>query len=76
VPDLTHKCERGTVRQLTGAPGAHPAKACGHSRHVGTCPACQRANAKRVAEQLTSATLARHAWLASRTVVKHSMRAA
>jgi hypothetical protein len=76
VLDLTHRYERSTVRQLTDAPGAHPAKACGHVGHVGTCPACQRTNAKRMAEQLTAATLARQAWLASRSVVEQSMRAA
>jgi hypothetical protein len=72
----THRFERGIVRQLTDAPSAHPAKACRHARHVGTCPACQRANAKRMAEQLTAATLARQAWLASRAVVQQSLRAA
>ena len=76
VLDLTHRHERSTVRQLTDAPSTHPAKACGHARHVGTCPACQRADAKRMAEQLTAATLARQAWLASHPVVQQSMRAA
>jgi hypothetical protein len=43
---------------------------------VGTCPVCQRADAKRKAEQLTAATLARQAWLASGGVVQQNMRAA
>src|ERR1700686_3797966 len=76
VLDLTHRYERSTVRQLTDAPTAHPAKACGHARHVGTCPACQRADAKRMAQQLTAAALARQAGLGSRHVVQQSMRAA
>ena len=76
VLDPTQRHERSAVRQLTDAPSAHPAKPCGHTRHVGTCPACQRADAKRMAEQLTAATLARQAWLASGVVVGQNMRAA
>jgi hypothetical protein len=76
VLDLTHRYERSTLRRLTDAPSAHPFKVCGHARHVGTCPACQRADAKRMAEQLTAATLARQAWLASGPIVEQSMRAA
>lgn len=72
---LTHTHAQ-SVRQLTDEPSAHPPKACGHRRHVGTCPACQRADAKRMAEQLTAATLARQAWLASGGVVQQSVRAA
>ena len=38
VLDPTHRHERSTVRELTDAPSAHSAKACGRARHVGTCP--------------------------------------
>jgi hypothetical protein len=34
-----------TVSQLGAAPTAHPPplpRTCGHSRHVATCPVCQR----------------------------------
>ena len=66
MPDLTHRYERSTVRQMADAPSAHPVKTCGHAQPVGTCPSCQRAGAKRMADQLIAATLARQAWLASR----------
>jgi len=76
VLHLTHRYERSTVRQLTDAPGAHPATACGHVRYVEPCPACEGTDARRMAEQLMSTTLARQAWRASRPVVEESMRAA
>lgn len=35
--------------------GALEAKPCGHDRHVGTCPACQRAQLARWSFQLAAA---------------------
>jgi len=34
---------------------------CGHARHVGTCPSCQRAQLARWNAQLVSVTVARQA---------------
>ena len=34
----------------------HVAKPCGHTRHVGTCSACQRAQLAKWQEQLAVAT--------------------
>ncbi len=36
----------------------HVAKPCGHTRHVGTCSACQRAQLSRWQDQLALATAA------------------
>jgi hypothetical protein len=37
-----------TVTSLGSGPTAHPQHAhCGHTRHVGACPACQRAAQRR-----------------------------
>jgi hypothetical protein len=42
---------------------AHPQRAqCAHSRHVGTCPACQRAAQRRSELQLAAALAARKTW--------------
>jgi hypothetical protein len=44
-------------------PTARPQRAdCGHTRHVGTCPACQRAAQRRSEAQLAAATAARETW--------------
>jgi hypothetical protein len=52
-----------TVTALGSQPTAHPQdRECGHDRHVGTCPACQRAAARRTHAQLTAAMIARDAW--------------
>ena len=52
-----------TVTALGSQPTAHPQdKECGHGRHVGTCPACQRAAARRTQGQLAAAVIARQAW--------------
>jgi hypothetical protein len=59
-----HRFARATVRPLSGFPTAHTVKECGHARHLGTCPACQRAALRRAALQLAEATLARHTWQA------------
>ena len=37
-------------------------KLCGHDRHVGTCPACQRAARMRSQTQLAAAVAAREMW--------------
>jgi hypothetical protein len=39
----------------THAHSAHARKACGHARHVGTCPVCQRQQLARWRIQLTQA---------------------
>jgi hypothetical protein len=48
-----------TVRTLGDAPSAHApnVKACGHVRHVGTCPCCQRAQLARWHAQATVPSL-------------------
>ena len=52
-----------TVTALGSQPTAHPQdKECGHARHVGTCPACQRAATRRTQSQLAAAVLARQEW--------------
>jgi hypothetical protein len=51
------------VRPLGDEPTAHPLRAsCGHARHVGTCPVCQRVARVRAQAQLTAALAAREAW--------------
>ena len=37
---------------------------CGHTAHVGTCPACQRVQRQRQAAQLAAAQAARAQWQA------------
>ena len=37
---------------------------CGHTAHVGTCPACQRAQRQRQAAHLAAAQAARTRWQA------------
>jgi hypothetical protein len=52
-----------TVTPLGGEPTAHPQHAhCGHTRHVGTCPSCQRAAQRRSEAQLAAAVTARETW--------------
>ena len=52
-----------TVTPHGGEPAAHPQPAhCGHARHVGTCPACQRAAQRRSKTQLAAAVAARETW--------------
>jgi hypothetical protein len=52
-----------TVTALGSQPTAHPqSRECGHDRHVGTCPACQRAANRRAHAQLAAAMIAREAW--------------
>jgi hypothetical protein len=52
-----------TVTALGSQPTAHPEdRECGHDRHVGTCPACQRAATRRTQAQLAAAMIARKAW--------------
>jgi hypothetical protein len=58
---IAHRYTRPTVRPLSTLPSAHGAKRCGHARHVGTCPACQRAVLEHAARQLAEATIARQA---------------
>jgi hypothetical protein len=43
------------VVRNTHTHSAHPAKRCGHVRHVGTCPDCQRAQLSRWSTQLAQA---------------------
>jgi hypothetical protein len=44
-------------------PTAQPRHArCGHTRHVGTCPACQRAARRRSEAQLAAAVAERETW--------------
>jgi hypothetical protein len=51
------------VTQLGSDPTARSQPAhCGHTRHVGSCPACQRAAQRRSEAQLAAATAAREAW--------------
>lgn len=38
------------------APVSAAERSCGHSRHVGTCPPCQRAQLTRWTEQLRAVT--------------------
>jgi hypothetical protein len=40
------------VVRNTHTHSAHPAKPCGHTRHVGTCAECQRAQLSRWSVQL------------------------
>jgi hypothetical protein len=52
-----------TVTPLGSDPTAHPQRAhCGHTRHVGTCPVCQRAAQRRSEAQLAAAIAARETW--------------
>jgi hypothetical protein len=52
-----------TVTPLDSEPTAHRLHAhCGHTRHVGTCPACQRAAQRRSEIQLAAAVAARETW--------------
>jgi hypothetical protein len=39
---------------------------CGHTAHVGTCPACQRAQRQRQAAHLAAAKAARAQWQAAK----------
>jgi hypothetical protein len=51
------------VTSLGDEPTAHPSHGgCGHARHVGTCPVCQRAARVRSQTQLAAAVAAREAW--------------
>jgi hypothetical protein len=43
-------------RRPSGAPGFGAHRPCGHHRHVGTCPACQRAQLARWSSQLVAAS--------------------
>jgi hypothetical protein len=48
-----------TVRRIGTVPTArerHAQESCGHARHVGACPACQRAQLTRWRQQLAHAT--------------------
>jgi hypothetical protein len=52
-----------TVTPLGSEPTAHPPQAhCGHIRHVGTCPTCQRVAQRRSEMQLAAALAARETW--------------
>jgi len=52
-----------TITQLGTEPTAHPQwRQCGHDRHVGPCPACQRAARVRSQAQLAAAVAARESW--------------
>ena len=54
---------RPTVSPSGGERMAHPVtKLCGHVRHVGTCPVCQRAARMRSQMQLAAAVAAREMW--------------
>ena len=58
-----------TVTPLGSESTAHPERAqCDHTRHMGTCPACQRAAKKRSEAQLVAAMAARATW------AKHGLR--
>jgi hypothetical protein len=50
------------VTPLHDEPTAHPSRACGHVRHVGACPVCQRIARRRSQAQLAAAAAARDAW--------------
>ena len=51
------------VTPLGSAPSARPQhEHCGHTRHVGTCPVCQRAAQRRSEAQLAAAVAAREMW--------------
>ena len=44
-------------------PAANPLHThCGHTRHVGTCPTCQRVAQRRSQMQLAAAVAARETW--------------
>ena len=44
-------------------PAANPLHThCGHTRHVGTCPTCQRVAQRRSQMQLAAAVTARETW--------------
>lgn len=63
-----------TVHTTHPLPTAHPVHpnvraACGHSTHVGPCPACQRARKQRAAAQLGAAAAARQAWVQRQQVL-------
>jgi hypothetical protein len=54
---------RPEVSLIGGEATAHPErKLCGHVRHVGTCPVCQRAARMRSRAQLSAAVAAREIW--------------
>ena len=54
---------RPTVSSIGGETTAHPVTMlCGHVRHVGTCPVCQRAARMRSETQLAAAVAARDIW--------------
>jgi hypothetical protein len=59
---ISHKFTRATVRPLGPPQRARASRGCAHSRHVGTCPACQRAALQRAAQQLAEASLPRQVW--------------
>ncbi|MDX6341497.1 MAG: hypothetical protein QOH87_1635 [Trebonia sp.] len=46
--------DRVRARREAGLLGPRTRKACLHERHVGTCPACQRAQLARWDSQLTA----------------------
>ena len=48
------------VVRNTHTHSAHAQKRCGHARHVGTCPECQRAQLNRWSVQLAQAQPARY----------------
>lgn len=47
--------DRVRASRTVAGTGARPSKTCGHDRHVGTCPACQRAQLARWRSQLAAA---------------------
>jgi hypothetical protein len=52
-----------TLTPLGSDPTAHAQhEHCGHTRHVGTCPVCQRAAQRRSEAQLAAAVAARETW--------------
>jgi hypothetical protein len=51
------------VTPMGGEPTADPLHPhCGHTRHVGTCPMCQRVAQRRSEMQLAAAVAARERW--------------
>jgi hypothetical protein len=46
--------DQARARREAALPGPRAAKPCRHDRHVGTCPACQRAQLARWQSQLTA----------------------
>ena len=60
VSELRSAAVQTPVVRNTHTHSAHAQKRCGHARHVGTCPECQRAQLSRWSVQLAQAQPVRY----------------